>query len=316
MNDPVLPGRVILNEQSDTSLIVHLEAFMSNPLHADQPDVTAFICVDCGTQFPPSAEPPSSCPICEDDREYLNQELGQQWTSLPELIGTHHNRFDPVEPGVTRIATEPRFGIGQQAYLIETSHGNILWDLVGFVDETTIAEIQRRGGVVAIAISHPHFYTTMIVWSRALGNVPILLHESNRTWVMRPDAAVQFWSGDTISPVPGINIIRTGGHFPGGSVLHWDNARHDADRKGVLFSGDTVMVVADPHWVTFMYSYPNDIPLDATTVRRIASFVAPFTYDRIHDAFDKHVREDGNGTVERSAERYIRHLEGRAGPTI
>ncbi len=156
----------------------------------------------------------------------------------------------------------------------------------------------------------------MIVWSRALGNVPILLHESNRTWVMRPDAALQFWSGDTISPVPGINIIRTGGHFPGGSVLHWDNVRHDADRKAVLFSGDIVMVVADPHWVTFMYSYPNDIPLDATTVRRIASFLAPFTYDRIHDAFDKHVREDGNSTVERSAERYIRHLEGRAGPTI
>lgn len=112
---------------------------MSELRRADQPGPTAFICVNCGTQFPPSAEPPSSCPICEDDREYLNQEHGQQWTSLPELIGKHHNRFDPVERGVTRIATEPSFGIGQQAYLIETPHGNVLWDLVGFVDETTIA---------------------------------------------------------------------------------------------------------------------------------------------------------------------------------
>lgn len=83
-----------------------------------------------------------------------------------------------------------------------------------------------------------------------------------------------------------------------------------------MFSGDIVTVVADPRWVTFMYSYPNEIPLDAITVRRIVSFLAPFTYERIHDGFDKHVREDGHDTVERSAERYIRHIEGHAGPTI
>lgn len=285
---------------------------------ADGGDATAFICVTCGTQYPPGVEPPR-CPICEDDRQYIHPVRGQQWTTLPRLRETHRNRFDPVEPGVTRIVTEPRFGIGQQAYLIETPRGNILWDLVALIDDATVAELRRRGGIAAIAISHAHYYTTMVEWSRALGNVPILLHEANREWVMRPDPAIQFWSGDTISPVPEIIVLRTGGHFPGGMVLHWKNradGQDGQDGQGVLFCGDIATVVADPRWVTFMYSYPNQIPLDAATVRRMAGMLSPLAYARVHDAFDGHVRDDGSAAVQRSAERYIRHVEGRAGPTI
>lgn len=277
---------------------------------------TAFICVTCGTQFPSRTQPPVACPICQDDRQYIHHERGQRWTTLSDLRDRHRNRFDGVEPGVTRIMTEPSFAIGEQAYLIETPEGNILWDLVACVDDATIAEIQRRGGIAAIAISHAHYYTTMVEWSRALGDVPILLHEGNRKWVMRPGAAVSFWSGDTISPLPGLTLIRTGGHFPGATVLHWDNTVDGADGKGVLFPGDIVSVVADRQWVTFMYSYPNDIPLDPVTVRRMAKMLAPYRFDRIHDAFDRHVASDGDAAVQRSAERYIRHIEGQAGPTI
>lgn len=241
---------------------------------------------------------------------------GSNGRPSPRLRREHRNRFAPVEPSVTRIATEPRFGIGQQAYLIETPQGNILWDLVALVDEATLAEIRGRGGIIAIAISHPHYYTTMVEWSRAFGDVPILLHEANRKWVMRPDPAVRFWSGDTIAPAPGVTILRTGGHFPGGMVLHWLNRADGQDGRGVLFSGDIVTVVADPRWVTFMYSYPNQIPLDAATVRRMAEMLSPLAYARVHDAFDRHVPEDGSAAVQRSAERYIRHIEGRAGPTI
>ncbi len=274
------------------------------------------ICVACGTQFPPRAGAPPACPICEDDRQYIHPERGQQWTTLPRLRENHRNRIDPVEPGVTRIVTEPQFGIGQQAYLIETPRGNVLWDLVALVDDATVTELRRRGGIAAIAISHAHFYTTMVEWSRALGDAPILLHEANRKWVMRPDPAVRFWSGDAISPVPGVTILRTGGHFPGGMVLHWDNRGDGQDGAGVLFCGDIISVVADPHWVTFMYSYPNQIPLDAATVRRMTTVLKPLRYARVHDAFDRHVREHGSVVVQRSAERYVRHIEGRAGPTI
>ena len=80
-------------------------------------------------------------------------------------------------------------------------------------------------------------------------------------------------------------------------VLHraGDPDANEAQRReGVLLSGDILTVVADRRWVTFMYSYPNIIPLDPATVRRMADLVAPYPFARIHDAFDKHVTEDGS----------------------
>jgi len=279
---------------------------------------TAYLCNECGTQYPPRQMPPAQCPICSDDRQYIPPE-GQQWTTLEELRRNHRNRFEFIEPGVTKLVTEPSFGIGQQAYLIETPSGNILWDCVALIDDATVAEIQRRGGIVGIAISHAHYYTTMVTWSTLFGNVPIWLHEANRGWVMYQDDVIQYWNDDAMEPLPGITIIRTGGHFPGATVLHRagnPNATETERRNGVLFSGDIIMVVADPKWVTFMYSYPNTIPHDPVTVRRMADLVAPYPFARIHDAFDKHVTADGSATVERSADRYIAHILGEAGPTI
>jgi len=40
-----------------------------------------FICVQCGTQFAESAQPPSHCPICEDERQFVRHG-GQEWTTL------------------------------------------------------------------------------------------------------------------------------------------------------------------------------------------------------------------------------------------
>lgn len=279
---------------------------------------TAYLCTACGTQYPPRENPPAACPICSDDRQYIPPS-GQQWTTLDDLRMHYTNRFEEIEPGITKIVTEPKFGIGQQAYLVETPEGNILWDCIALIDDDTIAEIERRGGIAGIGISHAHYYTTMGEWSRALGNVPIWLHEANRGWVMNPAPAIEYFNDDTLQPLPGLTIIRTGGHFPGGMVLHraWDpDATEPQQRDGVLLSGDIITVVADRRWVTFMYSYPNSIPLDPATVRRVVDLIAPYPFARVHDAFDKHVAEDGSAAVERSADRYIAHVLGEAGPTI
>jgi glyoxylase-like metal-dependent hydrolase (beta-lactamase superfamily II) len=271
------------------------------------------ICVTCGTQYPASETPPARCPICEDDRQYIGPD-GQQWTTLTEMRrgGRYGNSIQEVAPGVTGIVTQPEFAIGEQAHLIQTPRGNILWDCISYLDDATIAEVNRRGGLAAIAISHPHFFTSMIAWSEAFGNTPIYLHADHESWVMRPAPAIRLWSGDTHQVLPGVALIRCGGHFPGSTVLHWADGR---DGRGALFTSDTITVVADRRWVSFMYSYPNTIPTDERAVRRIAAAVEPYPFDVLYGGWrGRVVATDAKAAVARSADRYIRHLRGEAGP--
>src|SRR6476646_2649035 len=111
----------------------------------------SYICITCGTQYPASATAPTHCPICEDDRQYVHQN-GQQWTTLAELRRDHTNELTLIDPAITAIRTAPIFAIGQQAQLIQTPAGNVLWDCISFLDDATVAEVQRRGGIAAIAI--------------------------------------------------------------------------------------------------------------------------------------------------------------------
>ena len=264
----------------------------------------SYICVTCGVQYPESDQPPAHCKICEDERQYVRAG-GQAWTTLEALRGEHHNTFAELEPGLTVIQTEPKFAIGQRPHLIATPNGNVLWECNSLIDEATVAEIQKRGGLRAIAISHPHFYDSMVEWSHAFGGIPIYLHESNREWVMRPDAVIHFWDDETCDLGDGLTIIRCGGHFPGSSVLHWASG---AESKGVLLTGDTIMVLPDGN-VSFMYSYPNYIPLSPTPVRRIVAAVEPFAYDRIYSPWDgKVIPADAKAIVQHSMERYIAHI--------
>jgi glyoxylase-like metal-dependent hydrolase (beta-lactamase superfamily II) len=158
---------------------------------------------------------------------------------------------------------------------------------------------------VAIAISHPHFYSSMVAWSHAF-DAPIYLHADNQPWVMRPDAAIRFWDGESRELLPGVTILRCGGHFPGSSVLHWADG---AAGKGALFTADTIYVVRDQRYVTFMYSYPNLIPLNAAAVRRILAAVEPYAFDRIYGGWSGSiVAAEAKEAVRRSAERYIEHI--------
>lgn len=274
-------------------------------LHGPESGSAAFICVTCGTQFPPSANPPEHCPICEDDRQYVGPN-GQQWTTLAEMRGNYHNRFYPVEPRVTGIITEPGFAIGQRAFLIETAQGNVLWETLTYLDETTVAEIERRGGIQTISLSHPHYYSTMNEWASALGDVPIHLPEADKRYVMRLGPNVKFWQGNTLELLPGLTVIRCGGHFPGAAVLHWADG---AAGKGILFSGDTIQVIADRDRASFMYSYPNSIPLDPASVQHIVDVLEPFDYEHVYGAFGRNIIHDAKTKVRRSAERYIRHIQ-------
>ena len=92
---------------------------------------------------------------------------GQSWTTLDALAAGHLNSFREYEPGVLGIGTQPSFAIGQRALLVRTHGGNVLWDCISLLDAATVTLIKSLGGIQAIAISHPHFYTTMVEWARA-----------------------------------------------------------------------------------------------------------------------------------------------------
>ncbi len=264
-----------------------------------------YICATCGVQYPETSAPPAHCLICEEERQYVNPK-GQQWTTLEEMRVNYHNVVRTEEPGLYGIGTEPAFAIAQRALLVQAPGGNILWDSISLIDEATVQAVNALGGISAIALSHPHYYSSIVEWSRAFENAPVYIHAADREWVTRPDRAIKFWEGDTCRLGEGLMLIHCGGHFEGSSVLHWAAG---AEGRGSLLTGDTITVVPDRRYVSFMYSYPNLIPLNAQAIRRILKAVEPYAYDRLYAAwFDRVVSSDAQAAVARSAKRYIEHI--------
>ena len=266
----------------------------------------AFICNTCGTQFMPSDKEPARCPICDEERQFVLPS-GQSWTTHEALARRYTNTFRQHEPGLIGIGTVPHFAIGQRALLLRTDRGNVLWDCISLLDEATKDIVKGLGGLIGIAISHPHYYSSMVEWAHTF-DAPIHLHAADRQWVMRPDASVKFWDGDALNLATGVTLIRCGGHFAGGTVLHWAQG---GGGRGALLSGDIVQVIPDRKFVTFMRSYPNMIPMSAPAVERIGKLLAPYPFDVIHGAwFDRLIPRDAKSIVERSIVRYVKAVSG------
>jgi len=264
--------------------------------------MTARICLACGVQQPGDRD---HCPICEDERQFV-PEGGQQWTTGEALAQDHRVVWRQEAPGLHSLIMEPKFAIGQCAFLIEHPAGNILWDCITLVDDATRARIEGLGGLNAIAVSHPHYYSRIAEWGRTFG-APVYIHEDDAEWVQEPGEPIRLWRGETLPLGDGLTLIRCGGHFEGAQVLHV--AHLDA-----LFSGDILQVVPDRRHVSFMRSYPNLIPLNAAQVRRIAAAVEPYPFDTVFGAFPgRTIARGGKQAVRDSAERYIKAISPPAG---
>jgi glyoxylase-like metal-dependent hydrolase (beta-lactamase superfamily II) len=282
--------------------IISREAY-PNPQRKKE-EMTNYICVTCGVQHEESAMPPEHCRICEDERQYVGHK-GQRWTTLPEMQREHHNRIEEVDAGLTGIGSVPTFGIGQRALLVQTPNGNVLWDCISLLDDSTVEAVRALGGISAIAVSHPHLVGSLVEWSHAFDNAPIYWHADNRQWVMRPDPSYVFWEGETQPLVEGIRLIRCGGHFEGSTVLHWAQG---GEGRGALLTGDTMQVAADRRYVSFMYSYPNMTPLNKRAIERIVRAVEPYEFDRIYGGWWDFLVLDAKAALRRSAERYIQAI--------
>lgn len=260
-----------------------------------------FICFQCGAQFGESETPPQLCPICEDPRQFVHWK-GQRWLTREELAKTHK----PVwrdQLGLLGIGLEPSFAIGQRALLVREADGCLMWDCIPLATSEAIDHVRSLGGLKAIAISHPHYYGALADWSEAFGGVPVYLHEDDRLWITRPHRSIVTWSGETHRLSPDLLLVHTGGHFDGGTVLHW---RKGADGHGALLTGDIAQVTMDRRFLSFMYSYPNYIPLNAAAVMRIARAVEPLVFDRIYGAWwDRNIAGGAKATFDASVRRYL-----------
>ncbi|KAI1638314.1 beta-lactamase-like protein [Biscogniauxia mediterranea] len=286
------------------------------------------ICTACGTQFPtsdPAAQ--QTCFICDDPRQFAPP-TGQSFTTLDALRAPgsgYKNEFTPLpinnnpssssspssskdddddtEETFTSIHTTPRFAIGQRAILVRTPGGNILWDCLTLLDAATVAEIASRGGLAAIVISHPHYYTTHLEWSRAF-SCPVYLAAEDARWLAQrssPAPSQQFPQqilvpeAETEYDVPvggapsGFAVLKLGGHFPGsGAGLY----------AGRLLVADTLVTTPSgvggyggrrrPRGVNsyaFMWSIPNMIPLAPADLARMWGILRRHEFRSTHGAF-------------------------------
>jgi hypothetical protein len=266
-----------------------------------EPFMPFWTCEQCGAQFPESAAPPPSCLICEDERQFVNW-TGQAWLTREELA-KRHRLVCRDDLGISGIGVEPSVAIGQRALLVPGPDGCVLWDCVPLVTGEAVDHIKSLGGLKAIAVSHPHFYGAVADWSEAFGGVPIYLHGDDRQWITRPHPAIVSWSGDSHRISDDIVLVRAGGHFAGATIMHW---RAGADGRGALLTGDVAMVAMDRRSLSFMYSFPNYIPMNAASVLGIARAVEPLAFDRIYGAWwGRNIAAGARAAFDASVRRYL-----------
>lgn len=266
-----------------------------------------YVCLTCGAHYLAGAEPPDPCRICADERQYVPVS-GQAWARHAALAAGRSHRVEEAEPGLWEVGLEPPVAIGQRALLVRTGEGNVLWDCLPVLTDAGLERLRALGGVDVIAVSHPHFYAGAALVAEALG-ARVLLHAADREHVTHPSERIESWDGEHLPLPGGVTLVRAGGHFAGGTVLHWAAG---AEGRGALLTADIVRVIPDRRFVAFLYSYPNQIPLPAREVERIGAAVEPFAFDRIYGGWRGAVLETGaKEAVRRSVERYRRAVEGR-----
>ncbi|KAF9430539.1 hypothetical protein BGZ76_000802 [Entomortierella beljakovae] len=267
---------------------------------------SSFVCITCGTNTPadPSGAPLEACIICDEPRQYVRAG-GQEWTTLEDLkaSGKYSNVFKPTEvdpENMISIVTTPSYAIGQRSILIKTSKGNILWDCITYIDEETITRVKELGGLKAIVISHPHYYSSLREWSEAFGGIPIYTHVNDKQWVQRPASNHVFWEGTSIDLLDGeVKALCPGGHFDGSSLLLWN--------KNLLVA-DTMMVAGSRRSVSFMYSFPNYWPLPPKDIKVIWKTIRPYEIDNILGAWvGKEIKGNGRNIIFESSKTYTEY---------
>ncbi len=264
----------------------------------------AFVCVTCGTQHAPTAHPPPVCRICTDDRQHVGW-LGQEWTTHDRLAASLHNRIE-MDGDLLGVGIVERFAIPQRGLLAPTDAGNVLWDCISVVTDHAVRQLNAAGGVDAIAISHPHFYSAMVEWSNAFGGVPIHLHHADRNWIAYPAPQVRWWTGDELRLSTTVRLIHLPGHFPGSAALHWTDA---PGGRSVLLAGDSIHVAGDRRHISVMHSVPNFLPVGPSTIHDLRRRLHGLEIDDVYGfTWGLNIIGNARAAVDESFERYLDHI--------
>ncbi len=267
-------------------------------------------CATCGVEY--DAETlPSVCPVCADERQYLPPDGVQRWHQ-PAEAGAGISVVE-VEERLFTLRVDGGVGIGQEAKVLVTDHGSVMVDVPAAITAAAVEEVAKLGPMRAIIPSHPHMFGLQTAWSAALGDVPVWIARADAGWLGRTPAHRHLWDGEE-EVLPGVVAAQLGGHFPGSAVVHWGGA----DGQGVLLSGDTIAPNPDGRTTTFMYSYPNRIPLSGAVALRVADGAARFAFDRLYGNFAGAILGGARDAVLTSAARHAAWTGGehddRTGP--
>jgi hypothetical protein len=299
--------------------------------HASQTD-SLLICRACGTQFDAeNRKVLTRCRICDDQRQFVPPS-GQAFTTLRELKDSpkaYKNKWKAFDDDdrFWSIWTEPKVAIGQRAILIKTPQGNILWDCITFLDNETIAKINSLGGLAAIVISHPHYYTTHLEWADAF-SCPVYLSWEDKAWLNRLDRlgkARTFIESveeevEIAGEKSGVVALKLGGHFPGSLVCL---------AHGRLLIADTLMTTPSGlgDWskgpdgkkdgkldgmnsYVFMWSIPNMIPLSPEVIEGMWKVLKRYDFRSTHGAFvGTEIHDGGGGSESKVKERVLESMQ-------
>ncbi|KAK4890577.1 hypothetical protein LTR27_010739 [Elasticomyces elasticus] len=216
------------------------------------------------------------------------------------MRGQYSNKFKQVgdsdwEGRMWSIVTEPKFAIGQRCVLIENDDGNVLWDCITYLDEETVDLIKQKGGLEAIVISHPHYYTTHLDWAKTF-DCPVYIAHDDQEWLSRDDEEGRrvFINGTSQQLVADATAIKVGGHFQGSLVLLWNKKLLIADSfvttPSALYHTDRLPGTTS---YAFMWAVPNMIPLPPAELHKMWEAIKPYEFDSTHGAFVGQEVRDG-----------------------
>ncbi|NOT94344.1 MBL fold metallo-hydrolase [Ferruginibacter sp.] len=257
------------------------------------------ICNTCGTTYFEDSHP-ETCTICLDERQWVPP-AGQSWIKSEELHHKHSVKLNRLQDRLYEVEINPMFAIGQRALLVLSEKGNVLWDCIPLLDEMTIEFIKSKGGLKAIAFSHPHFYSNMNEWAEIF-DCPVYIHKNDEEHIMIRGEYIQLWSGDETDLWDGMKLICIGGHFAGSSILHVPFL----SKEGTIVCGDTLFLSPSKKHFSIVYSSPNRIPLPLAEIRRIKKRLDSVPFDSFYGYIkNQNLRKDVKEILETSMAKYV-----------